>query len=296
MAVIRRAAALLVAALALGAAAVWWAARPAPLPDAALAGIEGDADAGAGVFWASGCASCHATAGATGDDRLVLAGGQRFETAFGTFVAPNISPDPDHGIGGWTLAEFANAMLRGVSPDGRHYYPAFPYTSYARMRLQAVADLKAFMDDLPIDATPNQPHDLPFPVNIRAGLGLWKRLYLNDAWVLDVAGDPVLERGRVLVEAMAHCAECHTPRGALGGLDTARWMQGAPNPSGRGRIPAITPEALGWSEAQIAGYLATGFTPAFDTAGGSMAAVVKSLAELPAEDREAIAAYMLALP
>jgi hypothetical protein len=105
---------------------------------------DGDAERGERIFWASGCASCHAREGATGDDMLELAGGLALETDFGTFVAPNISMHPTDGIGDWS-SDFANAMLRGVSPDGRHYYPAFPYTSYARMEIGDVADLYAFM-------------------------------------------------------------------------------------------------------------------------------------------------------
>jgi len=131
------------------ALALWWLARPQPLPAAAFAELTGESTRGERLFWAAGCASCHSADGTRGDDRLVLAGGRGFESDFGIFRAPNISPDPEHGIGGWTLAEFGNAMLRGVSPDGGHYYPAFPYTSDARVELQEVADLKAFRDQLP---------------------------------------------------------------------------------------------------------------------------------------------------
>jgi mono/diheme cytochrome c family protein len=225
----------------------------------------------------------------------VLSGGHRLETPFGTYVGPNLSPDPTHGIGSWTLAQFADAMLKGVSPEGRHYYPVFPYTSYARMTLQDVADLKAFIDTLPASARADEPHALSFPWSVRRGIGLWKRRYLDSRWVA-AADTPLIERGRYLVEGPAHCGECHTPRDPYGGLDTARWMAGAPNPSGTGKIPNITPAALQWSAADIAYYLETGFDPGFDSAGGSMAAVVRHMARLPASDRDAIAAYVKALP
>jgi mono/diheme cytochrome c family protein len=187
-------------------------------------------------------------------------------------------------------------MLAGVSPRGQHYYPSFPYTSFIKMTAQDVVNLKAFMDTLPASSQTNPPHNLGFPFNIRRGRGLWKQLYLKDTWVLP---DPVSEdiaRGRYLVEGAGHCSECHTPRGPIGGLERSQWMQGAPNPSGKGRIPAISPDKLTWAASDIAYYLETGFTPDFDSAGGHMAKVVGNMARLPATDRAAIAAYLKAIP
>ena len=270
--------------------------RPRPLPAADLAGLTGDAAAGERVFWASGCASCHAAPGAKDADRLVLSGGMRLASPFGTFVAPNISPDPDHGIGGWSLQDFASAVKRGVSPEGTHLYPAFPYTTYTRMELQDIADLKAFMDTLPASDRPNEPHEIGFPFNQRILLGPWKLLNLDSAWVMADPPDAETARGRYLVEAMGHCAECHTARNPIGGIDPGRWMGGAPNPSGKGRIPNITPAALDWSAGDIAYYLKSGFTPDFDSAGGEMSEVVTNLAHLPDADLAAIAAYVKALP
>ena len=287
----------LLSLLALGVLAVsagLWITRPQTVdPDAmGLADVEADAARGESVYWASGCASCHIAP--ESEDKLVLAGGQRFATAFGDFVAPNISPDPEVGIGGWTLAEFASALIHGTSPDGQHYYPVFPYASYARMTSQDVADLWAFMLTLPPSDQPSAPHEVGFPFNIRLSLGGWKFLFANSDWV-QPAETAQMERGRYLVEALAHCGECHTPRNALGALDTAQWMAGAANPSGDGRIPGLRRGQLTWSETDIAYYLETGFTPDFDSAGGEMVSVIENMAQLSPDDRAAIAAYIVAL-
>lgn len=296
----RRLAALVVAAGAVGGGAFWALTRPSALPPATLAALAAhpaDAEAGERVFWAAGCAGCHAPPGLTMqspvEDRLVLTGGRRLVSDFGTFVAPNVSMDPQAGIGGWTQAQFATALLLGVSPEGRHYYPAFPWTSYARMTPGDVADLWAFWQTLPADPTPSAAHELAFPYTLTRGIGLWKRLHLTTDDAVALPDDPTLARGQYLVEALAHCAECHTPRDATGGLDRARWMAGAPNPSGQGQIPAIPPS--GWSAEDIEAYLFSGFTPEFDVVGGSMADVVAHMARLPAQDRAAVAAYLLAL-
>ncbi len=285
----------LIVLVLLGSAAFWFLTRPGQVDPERFAGLEGDAGRGEAVFWASGCASCHAAPDAKGDDRLVLAGGYRMVSPFGTFVAPNISPSSE-GIGGWDTLDLANALLEGVSPEGRHYYPSLPYGTYMHMEDRDVADLKAFLDTLPVSDAQDQPHELPFPFGIRRGIGLWKLVNMSPGWVLEDADSEELERGRYLVEALGHCAECHTPRNLTGGLDRKRWMDGAPNPSGRGTIPAISPDRLDWSETDIAYYLETGFTPDFDSVGGQMASVVANLGHLPESDRAAIAAYLKALP
>ena len=279
----------------IGAGAGWLLTAPRPLDPAVLDGLTGDAGRGALVFAAAGCASCHTAPDAPAADLPVLSGGMRFETAFGTFVAPNISPSPE-GVGDWTDAEIVSATMTGVSPDGAHYYPAFPYTAYGLADPQDMVDLVAFLRTLPPDATPSQPHEIGFPFNIRRSIGGWKMLFGTDGFVLAEAATPELTRGRYLVEALGHCAECHTPRNALGGLDRGNWLAGGPNPDGEGRIPNITPGVLTWSETEIAQYLETGFTPEFDTAGGSMAHVIRNTSRLTPEDRAAIAAYLKAVP
>ena len=265
--------------------------RPQKLDEDRFAALTGDAERGTEVFWAGGCASCHKAEGS--DDQLALAGGRRFKTDFGVFVAPNVSPDPVHGLGAWTLVDFANAMLEGTSPDGAHYYPAFPYSTYARASDQDIVDLWAFMKTLPPQDRADEPHELGFPFSIRASVGGWKLLFFNNEFI-QAEGEN--DRGRYLVEALGHCAECHTPRNLLGALDRSRWMAGAPNPSGKGKIPGLTPAQLDWSETDIAFYLESGFTPDFDSAGAEMAEVILNMAKLTAEDRAAIAAYIKSLP
>jgi mono/diheme cytochrome c family protein len=267
--------------------------RPSPLPANALDALTGDAVRGQSTFAIAGCASCHATKDGPRD---VLSGGKAFVTQFGTFYAPNISSDPVAGIGSWSDLDIASAIMRGVSQDGQHLFPAFPYASYRKADLQDIADLIAYLRGLPASGAPSRAHDVGFPFNVRAAIGGWKLLFSNPDWVLTQAPTAQLERGRYLAESLGHCGECHTPRNALGGIERDRWLSGAPNPSGEGRIPNITPGGLSWSEQDIAEYLKSGFTPEFDTAGGDMAEVVENTATLSDADRLAIAAYLKAVP
>lgn len=271
-----------------------WLTAPRTVEESEFAGLTPDPANGEIVFAASGCASCHSAPQAEGEERLILAGGRGFASDFGTFFAPNISPGKE-GVGDWSLVDLANALRHGTSPDGRHYYPAFPYTTYSRMTAQDIVDLFAYIRTLPADETPDRPHDIGFPFNIRASLGGWKLLFADSEWVAP-ATTPEIERGRYIVEAMGHCAECHTPRNALGATDRGKWLHGAANPAGSGSIPPLTPDKLGWTQFDIVAYLNSGFTPEFDTAGGEMAEVVKNTRLLPESDLEAIAAYLLALP
>lgn len=264
--------------------------------DASLSPTSNNAKAlaeGEKVFWASGCASCHSNP--DGNDPLVLSGGRAFETDFGVLHAPNISNDEAFGIGGWSFAQFEAAVRRGLSPDGEHYYPAFPYVAYSKMTDEDVEALWLFIKTLPSEAKPSLPQDMQFPFSVRFGLLGWKALFANDDWVMTTTASAEIERGRYLVEALAHCGDCHTPRGALGQLQINDWMAGGPNPSGRGSIPSLRSDALSWSATDIAYYLESGFTPDYDSAGGEMAHVVENFARLSDEDRQAVAAYVKAL-
>ena len=276
----------------LGAAVAWVLTEPRRADFEQINAVTPDLDRGAYVYTAGGCASCHAGADGTA---AALTGGMAFETGFGTFYAPNISSDPIHGIGKWSAVNLADAMLHGTSPEGEHYYPAFPYTSYAKMDPTDVVSLHAYLMTLPASDVPSKAHDVGFPFNIRRTLGGWKLLFGSSAgdWVVtDPNMTPEDLKGQYLVESLAHCGECHTPRNALGGMDRARFLGGAPNPSGKGNIPNITPGTLTWSVEDIAYYLESGFTPEFDSAGGHMAHVVDNFAKLDASDRMAVAGYL----
>lgn len=290
----------IVAVLAVvGMLAAWWVTAPQTIRVSSLPDHVPDPVAGERIFWAGGCASCHASPvdgkRAKGEDKLRLGGGEELDTPFGIFRVPNISPHDD-GIRGWPMIDFVNAMQRGVSPDGRHYYPSFPYPSYAKMAVEDVMDLKAFLDTLPAVAGRTDNHVLGFPWSFRRGIGAWKRRYVDAEPVIQAGpADALGDRGRYLVEGPGHCGECHTPRDRFGGLITERWLAGAPSPEGRGRIPNVTPTGKNvgeWSAADIAYYLESGFTPEFDTVGGAMVAVQENMAMLEPSDREAIAAYL----
>ncbi|MER8584900.1 cytochrome c [Mesorhizobium sp. M1338] len=285
-----------------GAAAGWVLSAPVKLNSETLAKLgPGDVVKGKRIFYAGGCTSCHAKPGSQGGARLQLVGGLELKTPFGTFVPPNISQDPKDGIGTWSVEDLANAMLKGVSPSGEHFYPAFPYASYARMNPADIADLYAFLKTLPAVAGKAPANSLGFPFNIRRGIALWKLLYLRNQPVVafpEGTAGPVMA-GRYLVEGPGHCGECHTPRDLAGGTKKSEWLAGAVAAEGKGIVSNITSGEGGignWSEADVANYLETGFTPDFDSVGGAMVDVQRNMAQLTPEDRAAIAAYLKAIP
>jgi len=247
------------------------------------------------MFLAGGCASCHAV---DQEARTVLGGGLALKSPFGTFYTPNISSDHQDGIGAWSEANFLAAMWKGTSPSGEHYYPAFPYTSYQRMKQQDLRDLFAYLKTLPAVRGKPRDHDLPFPFSIRRVLGLWKLLFLDGRqFAPDPAKPENWNRGAYLVNGPGHCAECHSPRNRLGGIIARERFAGAPDPEGGdGEIPNITQAGIGnFSEGDIAGVLETGELPNGDSVGGGMRAVVRNTSELAAADRAAMAAYVKSL-
>jgi mono/diheme cytochrome c family protein len=255
-------------------------------------------DRGAYIFTAADCASCHTNVKANGP---LLAGGRPLKTPFGTFYSPNITPDPEHGIGRWNDADFVRALREGVAPDGSHLYPVFPYTSFSRMTDQDMLDLKAYIFSLPPVAQPNREHEIDFPFGWRFTLGVWKLLnFTEGAFVPDPAKDAEWNRGAYLVEALAHCGECHTPRDWLGGLDQSRAFAGTTDGPDGDKVPNITPDKEtgigGWSRADILRVLKTGMLPDFDAVGSAMGEVVQTTSRLTDADRQAIAVYLESLP
>ena len=274
----------------------------APLPDVWSStenretNIVGNPERGAYVIRLAGCIACHTDSKNGG---VELAGGREFETPFGVFRSPNITPDKETGIGEWTMTMFSNAVTKGLRPDGSHYYPAFPYTSYAKMSDQDVADLKAYLETVtPVkNAVPD--HDLPFPFSMREGLSVWKSMYFDDGrFQPDPDKSSVWNRGAYLVNGPAHCAECHTPRTILGGLDQEDMFYGTKNGPEGEKVPNITNDpSLGigkWEEMDVAFLLQMGLTPKGDSVGGSMGEVVRDgTAYFTPEDIAAITEYLM---
>jgi len=273
-----------------------WLTTPATIPAQSLTAYTPDLANGFVAFNAGGCASCHAVPNQP--DRLKLGGGLAIPSPFGTFYAPNISPDKADGIGGWTEADFVTAVTRGVSPGGTHYFPAFPYTSYAHARIVDIRDLFAYLKTLMPVSGKVRDHDLPFPFNVRRNVGIWKLLFFDSApFAPDTSRSAQWNRGAYLVNGLGHCAECHSPRNFLGGIIKAQRFAGGPNPEGEGWVPNITRKGIDeWSAKDVDYFLETGQTPDGDSAGGSMVRVIKNTSQLPATDRAAIAEYLKSLP
>jgi mono/diheme cytochrome c family protein len=282
------------AALAVPAIALSGAVPPA------VAGDEADAAArGAYVFHAAGCFACHTDVKNKG---APLAGGRALETPFGTFYTPNITPDRDHGIGAWSDADFLRALRHGIGPDGRDYYPVFPYPAYSGMSERDALDLKDYLFAQPPVAQADRPHDIDFPFGFRFLIGVWKALFFDAApFVPDSGHDARWNRGAYLVRHLGHCGQCHSPRNFLGAVERARPLAGNPvGPDGK-KVPNITPDkkhGIGsWNQSDIEYFLKTGFRPDGDVAGGAMAEVIEqSTRYLTDDDRAAIAAYLLAPP
>jgi mono/diheme cytochrome c family protein len=283
-------------AAVLAFAAYWWLTVPALIAASTLPARTPDLANGQTTFNAGGCSSCHAVPAQP--DRTRLGGGLAIPSPFGTFYVPNISPDPADGIGRWSEADFVTALLKGTSPQGTHYFPAFPYTTYQHVKIDDARDLFAYLRTLPPVAGKAPPHDVPFPFNIRRNLGIWKLLFLDGKpFVADASRSPQWNRGAYLVNSLGHCAECHSPRNFLGGIIDRQRFAGGPNPEGEGWVPNITQKGLAeWSEKDIAYLLETGQTPDGDTVGGSMGRVIRNTSQLSADDRNAMANYLKSLP
>jgi mono/diheme cytochrome c family protein len=282
------------AALAIGA--FWVLTIPQTVAAGALEPHKPNLANGRTLFYIGGCASCHATPGQK--DPTKLGGGLALKSPFGTFYPPNISSDPNDGIGGWSEAQFITAMTKGTSPEGKHLYPAFPYTSYQRISRRDLRDLFAFIKTLPAVQNPKREHELAFPFNIRRLIGGWTLLFHDG---LPFQPDPSKpddwNRGAYLVNGPGHCAECHSPRNFLGAVIPSLRFTGGPTPDGVDWVPNITQFKLkDWKEADIAEVLKTGMLPDFDRVGGPMVEVVHNTAQLTDDDRAAIATYIKSLP
>jgi mono/diheme cytochrome c family protein len=251
------------------------------------------------VFNAAGCLGCHTDAKGGGKP---LAGGRPLETPFGVFYAPNITPDPATGIGTWSLDDFRRALRDGEMPSGEAYYPSFPYTSFTGMSDADIADLFAYLKTREPVVRPNRAHELRFPFGWRFLMRFWRALYFESGPLEPVTDQsPEWNRGRYLVEALGHCAECHTPRNALGAMDRTRNFAGVRGGPDGQNAPNITPhpaDGIGsWSIDDIVTLLKDGQTPDFDYVGSGMGEVVNnSTSKLSEDDLRAIAVYLKSLP
>lgn len=252
--------------------------------------------AGERIFNASGGCGCH-----TAENGQPLSGGRPLKTPFGIYFSSNITPDPETGIGRWSNLDFLRAMREGVAPDGSHYFPVFPYTSFSKMTETDVLHLKDYLFTQAAVPQSNRPHDVWFPFNLRLSAWGWKLVNFGpDRLLPDSEKSENWHRGRYLAEAVAHCGECHTPRNLLGALKPD-WPYAGSREGPEGELaPNITPDAetgIGqWSADDLAYLLETGMLPDGDFIGGLMGEAVEFYARLPPEDREALAEYVLSLP
>ena len=261
-----------------------------------IANLTGDAQRGQYLVIAAGCIACHTNIKAKGK---FLAGGPALKTPFGKFYAPNITSDKTYGIGGWTQEQFAKAMLAGIAPDGSHYFPSFPYTSYTAMKPQDVADIRRYLDTVAPVASPSRPHELIWPFSDRKFVGVWKELYFKPRTFKTASEESQSwNRGAYLVEVLGHCGECHTQRDFLGGQSDTPLEGNTSGPDG-GKVPGIRgliSRKKPWNKDDIVMSLQVGMMPSGDFLGGTMAEVVAhSTGKLTPDDRAAIAEYLVSL-
>jgi len=266
-------------------------------PSAHAADDEEAVKRGAYLFAAADCAGCHTDVKNNGKP---LAGGRPLATPFGTFYGPNITPDPQNGIGDWTEAQFHRALREGINEHGNYMFPVFPFTSFTGLTDADVSDLWAFLRTQAPVPQKNKRHEITVPFGFRFSLVFWRMLFFDEGpRKPDTAHDEVWNRGSYLANAVAHCGECHTPRNFMGAMKTSRAFSGNPQGPDGQRAPNITPDpekGLGkWSFEDIETVLKTGQLPYFDTVGSGMAEVVKGTSQLTDADRHAIAVYLKSL-
>ncbi len=251
------------------------------------------------LVFAGGCIDCHTEAG---KQAVQLAGGRPLETSFGTFYSPNITPDPTTGIGQWTDENFLRAFWEGVNPDGDHYYPSFPYTSYTGVSRKDLLAMKAYLFSLDPVVKQAPEHELALFISTRLTAGAWKlRSFEPGRFVPSENRSTAWNRGAYLVRHLGHCGECHTPRDSLGAIENDRELAGNSDMPNGDSTPNISPHRLDgigkWAVDDIEYFLDIGMLPDGDSTGSVMSAVVdNSTSKLTKEDRLAIATYLKTVP
>ncbi|WP_088280456.1 molybdopterin cofactor-binding domain-containing protein [Ideonella sp. A 288] len=286
--------ALVGGALGLGAAALGWRPAIAPVQGSA-SGVYGAAivERGRQLAALGNCAVCHTAPGG-----VVNAGGRAMVTPFGTLYSTNLTPDADTGLGRWSFSAFQRAMREGVSRDGHHLYPAFPFTSFTQASDDDLMALYAHLMSQPPVRAETPASTMRFPFNLRPLMGLWNALHLQPGPAPAVAGhNAQWQRGASLVNGLGHCGACHTPRDATGAERTqsaylgGALVQGWDAPA----LGALSRSPVPWTEDTLVQYLRQGHSPQHGVAGGPMAPVVRGLATLPEDDVRAMAHYLMSL-
>ena len=249
------------------------------------------------LFEVSDCIGCHAANGAG----AAPSGGLALVTPFGTFRAPNITPDHRYGIGAWSEADFARALRQGIGRQGEYLYPVFPYTSFTRMSDSDAADIYAYLMTLAPVSAPSRPHEAKLMFGWRKLLFFWRTLFFSEGVKQpDPARSTEWNRGDYLVHAVGHCEECHTPRNVLGAIKSSMPFAGSVGGPDGQNAPNITSDVetgIGnWSITDIQTLLKTGMTPDSDQVGSGMKAVVRATSKLTDTDRHAMAVYLKSVP
>ncbi len=290
----------LVVLVAVGAAAFLFLTRARPLDVTALPDHVPDAARGKVLFNVGSCGECHKAADDTpGAEEGLPTGTAPLKTPIGVFYAGNLTPDPDTGLARWSQIDFVNAMTQGLSPDGTHYFPAFPYPSYSIMPLEDVLDLHAYLMSLPAVRAPKREAEVPMPALARRGVGLWNRLALDQdhrRFEPDTAKSESWNRGAYLTNGLGHCGECHTPRNRLMIADEGRHFAGGRHPAEDVDVPSLrglVAREKYSDAADLTLALQYGETFGYDgLSSGGMAAIQMNLALLPESDVQAISEYL----
>ncbi len=271
-------------------ALAWQPALPLVDPPAPASFSRDVVGRGETLASAGNCVTCHTTEGGGR-----LAGGRPLPTPFGIIYSTNITPDRDTGIGRWSEAAFTRAMREGVGRNGRHLFPAFPYDHFAKLSDADVNALYAYLMTVPSVAAPALPNTLPFPLDVRALQAAWKALYFTKGtYQPESSRSAEWNRGAYLIEGVAHCGACHTPRNIFGAEQKGHPLAGAPIDGWAAWPLDVSPSPARWSKEDFAAYLRGGTIPQ-GRAIGPMGEVVANLSKLPDADIQAIATYLAAL-